>query len=84
MTKLEEKLIELGYKMSYDYEEHINAIKFDLDFDCDLVIKIKDNQIIDWYVYSLTRHFKTDTQLVNLQWALEDLQNDLEVLKELC
>lgn len=78
MTKLEEKLIELGYEPSCCFK-HI----YEKFFTDTLLIKIN---ILDFnhsrvYVYGLGA-FYTQQDIDNLQQAFNQLQNDLEVLKE--
>ena len=80
MTKLEEKLIELGYEKERICEYTKDFIKEQFY----LMITINPytrNKIVDNYVfqYSFT---KTQQDIDNLQQAYNQLQKDLEVLKE--
>lgn len=79
MTKLEEKLIELGYKLIFS---NVRWFK-----DCDSsnsIFIITDNcheNIKEYhiYVYDL---IETQQDIDNIQQAYNEMQKDLEVLKE--
>ena len=82
MTKLEEKLIELGYQYYNDdfakittWYKHMN--------DCDIKIQIDyvSEQIIYTNIQYWTSVFSNQYQIDNLQQAFNQLQKDLEVLK---
>ena len=77
MTKLEEKLIELGYeKISHNYMTRLTCYKKDFDFSY-IYFYIRDGEIVTYSAY-LLRH---QTQYDDLQQAYNQLQKDLEVLK---
>ena len=80
MTKLEQKLIELGYKTAVDTNNVILGIK--QVNKSDLVIKISSKNKIEKYIWSYTRYFETQKDIDNLQQAFNQLQNDLKELKE--
>lgn len=83
MTKLESKLIGLGYvknrQMSYEYETY-----YFRNFDS--FINLYINVEVDGYItHSYVQAFDTyacQEQIDNLQQAFNQLQKDLEVLKE--
>lgn len=83
MTKLEKKLIELGYKLEIE-EDGVIACK-DFNFNADIVIGIGDNnKIQSYYVYSyFTQHIRRQDTIDNLQEALNEMEKDLAILKEL-
>lgn len=75
MTKIEEKLIELGYENVYAsvYLKRLNSI-YSISFDVYSSV----------YFYSLYREnksFKTQKDIDNLQQAFNEMQKDLEILK---
>ena len=82
MTKLEEKLIELGYKnyglgdYGYRYEKTFKDVRIIIDY-FKLLGKINNCHIIYKNVA-----IKTQQDIDNLQQAFNQLQNDLDVLKE--
>lgn len=78
MTKLEETLIELGYrKVNYWYEKNVNSILVMVEPYDDIFSKIHK-----MYVYDHMNYIWHQTQLNNLQQAFDEMQRDLEVLKE--
>ena len=87
MTKLEEKLIQLGYEWAgntlsncpryYKYTNH-NGMEYEL---C-IVISLDKNKIFYDAVYVEHYGFETQTHIDNLQQAFNQLQKDLEVLKD--
>lgn len=80
MTKLEEKLIELGYeKRSHNYMTRLTRYKKDFDFSY-IHFHIRDNEIV-MYGVSPTCDYQTQYEIDDLQVALDILQKDLEVLK---
>lgn len=81
MTKLEQKLIELGYDVSQDTNGVFTAAKIDFSDGNELVIKIYEDKIIDYYIFSLTRRFQRKKQLDNLQNTFNQLQSDLTVIE---
>lgn len=76
MSRLEEKLIELGYK-HYAGKMYI---KFQHKYSNELVIEISQDKIINFYVYSYDSYIKQE-QIDNLQQAFNEMQKDLEELK---
>lgn len=79
MTKLEEKLRKLGYKITH--ADGFIASK--LILKSELVISInEDGKIKDYYVYLFTRMLRNQSQLDDYKLAINQLQKDLEVLKE--
>ena len=74
MTKLEEKLIQLGYKKAYDntYIKKSNTFYW-------LTLEVYEQDIFG-SVYSERRKFRYQNQIDNLQQAFNQLQQDLEVL----
>ena len=82
MTKLEQKLIELGYKQSLEfpfkyYKWVGNAIKR-IQIDNGNRINYKHSYI----QYAHNRRIKTQQDIDNLQQAFNELQKDLGILKE--
>lgn len=79
MTKLEEKLIELGYDQNFEYPhifyKKINGINLNIYTCCEV------SRIQDANVYQVKVGFSTQQQIDDLQKAFNQLQNDLEVLK---
>ena len=83
MTKLEEKLIELGYEYEgYDYSKILKIKLQNLDYHLSFTLRIKvmDNAVIDYYGHSLSRCFKEDISNAYKQ-AFNEMQKDLEVLR---
>ena len=76
MTKLEEKLIELGYELDLRTKKCIKRLKNNIA----LCIYITPEKLIGGVEYD--RFFMYQFQLDNLQQAFNQLQKDLEVLKE--
>lgn len=83
MTKLEEKLLELGYKSYYDslihkhhryYKQFSNIIGMN--------ISIKNDKITVSNVEYGSYFFYKQQNIDNLQQAFNQLQKDLEVLRE--
>lgn len=80
MTKLEEKLIELGY-----FEErttHPNSNRFLKYHEDYLLIITIDNNKIYGKIPALMIDFTSQQDIDNLQQAFNILQQDLEVLRE--
>lgn len=75
MTKLEEKLIELGYESDskYMYCKSLDR--------CYILIIIYENMIINYGVSS-TDFICHNEDIDNLQQAYNEMHKDLEVLKE--
>lgn len=82
MTKLEQKLIELGYYLIQDAGETVAASKTVFVCETDITIRIDENKIVDSWVVSNNRHYPNQTRLNNLQQTFNILQQDLEALKE--
>lgn len=76
MTKLEEKLIELGYENSYTMRPDI----WEKDSN-GFIIRIFTSDCIKGFVTQLSS-FKTQKYIDNLQLAFNEMQKDLEVLKD--
>ena len=78
MTKLEEKLLELGYervRLQFSNISIYNKIGKHALF----VIKILENEIFD---YHLHKNIHNQNDIDNLQQAFNEMQKDLEVLKD--
>lgn len=81
MTKLEQKLLQLGYEL--DYEDEIGTIYTKkMSFFEKLVITIIKNYNPTGYVWTETRAYCKQDYIDNLQQAFNQLQNDLKELKE--
>ena len=83
MTKLEKKLIELGYEHYNDDFAKITTWYKNMN-DCDIKIQIDyvSEQIIYTNIQYWTSVFSNQSQIDNLQQAFNQLQNDLKELKE--
>ena len=78
MTKLEQKLIELGYKQYHDYYiKRING--YDIWVE---PYNSPFNKIHKMYVYNHNNYIKGQEQIDNLQQAFNEMQKDLGILKE--
>ena len=77
MTKLEEKLIDLGYE--YESMTYYSKIFGDHKIYIDLFCKRK---IEDYFLQSHILNFRKQEQINNLQQAFNEMQKDLEVLKK--
>ena len=77
MTKLEQKLLELGYKQDfpdYLYKKYIQEFVLSID-----TLNLSNSKMfISYFTYS----FNSQQQIDNLQQAFNQLQNDLKELKE--
>ena len=87
MSRLEEKLIELGYRKTktvYFAQNEIPYIFYEKEYCCraDICIILYDDKIEDYYVESDYIRFSKQQALNNLQQAFNEMQKDLEVLKE--
>ena len=81
MTKLEEKLIELGYKPSSRYKRNRYSKSVN-DFKLELVFLLQNNNSnIDKYYLIPKYPIFTQQDIDNLQQPLNQLQNDSDVLK---
>ena len=77
MTKLEEKLIMLGYK-----EEFPKGIYNKDIMKPQIALKIDIKNLNNSRVFCAYCSFKTQQDIDNLQQAFNQLQKDLEVLKD--
>lgn len=79
MTKLEQKLIELGYEIqdtAWTYKQTRNRY-----FDCFVYIQfLKKENKINYYGVKPIFSIKTQQDIDNLQQAFNQLQNDLKEL----
>ena len=78
-SKLEEKLIELGYEYEYfeSYIKHFNRfVKIDIN------LTIDKEKINCFSVEYDACHFTRQKQIDNLQQAFDVMTRDLEILKE--
>lgn len=81
MTKLEEKLIELGYKPFYQSAYYDSFVKrIENIGNCNIILDIETKKITMSYLVPNTIHNKE--QLDNLQQAFNVMQKDLEELKK--
>ena len=83
MSRLEEKLIELGYEYDgYDYSKflRIKLQNFNYPLSFTLRIEVMDNVIINYYGHSPSRCFKEDISNAYKQ-AFDTMNKDLEVLR---
>ena len=75
MTKLEQKLVELGYKQKYrrskKYSKHFRL--------CELIIRLHKEEIADFYI-EINITIDNQYQIDVIQQAFNQLQKDLEVL----
>lgn len=80
MTKLEEKLIELGYK----YVESIECYgkKYSRFISIFIELNKDKSKVNDYDVEYTTYRFKKQEQIDVLQQAYNEMQNDLEVFNE--
>lgn len=79
MTKLEEKLIELGYKVSIFQHRYI---KYYEETDNYILIQLSkyNDEIENCYLYCQSA-FIIQEHIDSLQQAFNEMQKDLEVLK---
>ena len=79
MTKLEEKLIELGYRYAPFADGEIQWFKYEYDYELSFILY--DHKIVR---YGIPVYFFINNQdrLKELVKAFNQLQLDLEVLKE--
>ena len=78
MPKLEQKLAELGYKPYYRcYEKIVGKISIFVE-----PFNEPFTKIYKMYVYNDNHYIKKQEQLDNLQQAFNEMQKDLEILKE--
>ena len=80
MTKLEEKLLELGYEyINHNHYYKKRFTKFVYSF---IDLNSTNTRINDYGVETPNNVYRKQEQLDNLQQAFNQLQKDLEVLKE--
>lgn len=79
MTKLEQKLIELGYIEQWNYDGVALYIKNSIDYETCIFI---NKQKITSTKINVKEPITQQYQLDNLQQAFNQLQNDLKELKE--
>ena len=82
MTKLEEKLIQLGYKKWLSGNDGVQYY-LKLTNEVEIEIHIENNKIVNYYVFQRRNIFKQEL-IDDLQQAFNQLQKDLEVLKSEC
>ena len=80
MTKLEEKLIELGYVEDKCYSNVYKKIENKNIFI--IRLNYKNRNKIDYICIENAYYIETQQDIDHLQQAFNQLQNDLEVLKE--
>ena len=81
MTKLEEKLIELGYvKLTHNYMTRLTRYKKEFAFSY-INFQIRDNEVVMYGVCS-TCDYQTQYEINDLQEAYNQLQKDLKELKQ--
>lgn len=80
MNKLEEKLIELGYK----YNKYVNCFSKKYSGFISIFIELIENKSKtgNYFVEYPTYLFNKQEQIDNLQQAFNEMQNDLAILKE--
>ena len=81
MTKLEEKLLELGYKKVAKfngiikiYEKYENFTHF--------IVKLEENNIYDYYIYEEAFVVRNQRAIDLLQQAFDIMKKDLEELRK--
>ena len=77
MTKLEEKLIELGYNETYHNYYRKKYFRFVF-----ITLELKNDKIFFKSVSDLNNCFTTQQDIDILQKAFDIMQKDLEVLRE--
>lgn len=83
MTKLEQKLLELGYEEWRYSFEHVTYIKtYNDKVDLNIDIDNAKTKITNWYLYVEEITIKQQSYIDGIQQAFNQLQNDLEELKE--
>ena len=80
MTKIEEKLNELGYELKYE-RENTTIYKKDYKY-YEFQIEIIENVVVDGCLENQCNVFFIQQDIDNLQQAFNTLQQDLEVLRE--
>lgn len=80
MTKLEQKIKELGYGKSIFDHRHI---KYNKETDNYILIQLSEsNNSITFYSFGYQNAFITQQDIDNLQETFNEMQKDLEVLKD--
>lgn len=83
MTKLEKKLIHLGYVWTYDnFTKQKNFYRNIEGCQTRIVLDLVNGKIAYSSVENWTKVFTSQKGIDNLQQAFNQLQQDLEVLKE--
>lgn len=80
MTKLEEKLIELGYEQYGDTRLYSKNF-LETDKEIVIVLNYERNEINIYKVFCPSSFYKQE-QMNNLQQAFNEMQKDLEMLKK--
>lgn len=80
MTKLEEKLIELGYIKSIFQSRYIKYYKQTYIYS--LIQLSINNDEIRWHTLDCNSSFDEQQDIDNLQQAFNEMQKDLKVCKE--
>ena len=85
MTKLEEKLLKLGYKKchsrDYNFEGLTSYLKL-IPNNHIVIFVNKESGCIDYHKVIPFHDFQIQEDIDNLQQAFNEMQKDLEVLKE--
>lgn len=78
MSKLEEKLQELGY----EYNKNFMYYRKEINDHIRINIEVFKGQICDYRILD-TKVIKTQEHIDNLQQAFNEMQKDLAILKEI-
>lgn len=82
MTKLEEKLKELGYEIKKDNENDFGVCK-KVNNKTNIIMGIIKNKIVSCYIYLKDdRYIRKQEDINKLQEALNIMENDREELKQ--
>lgn len=84
MTKLEQKLQELGYEKQpphYHNQRVILYLKNSFNYDMAIYYDCKSNKIFDEGIFTDARIIRTQQHIDNLQKAFDVMQKDLKELK---
>ena len=85
MSRLEDKLVELGYEFDH-YEVFTNQTAYRKpigDIDCAIIMIFTNkniNKIVSYY--AINGIVKSQIHINNLQLAFNEMQKDLKILKE--
>ena len=84
MTKLEQKLIELGYEKQQKYNSKQIIILYlkDMFYGLTIYYNLVTNKIVDNLVLTNGKCVRTQQDIDSLQLAFNEMQKDLEILKE--